>query len=74
MPLTVSSASASSIRLSSRGHASIDMTFIDLPLTSHVITATPSAPFSMVKIGHVSLPLFCGAARRGAAEWLRRAR
>src|SRR6056297_2786992 len=49
IPLTASSASASSTRPSRTGHASIDITFIDLPGTSQVMTATPSAPFSIVK-------------------------
>src|SRR6056297_1683821 len=49
MPLTASSAKASSTRPSRTGQASIDITFIDLPGTSQVMTATPSAPFSIVK-------------------------
>jgi len=49
MPLTASSASASSISPFRVVAPSIDSTFIDLPGTSQVITATPSAPFSIVK-------------------------
>ena len=49
MPLTASSLSASSISPSSIGQASMFITFMDLPGVSQVMTATPSAPFSIVK-------------------------
>src|SRR6056297_2168414 len=48
-PLTVSSASASSISVSRSRKPCWFITFIDLPGTSQVMIATPSAPFSMVK-------------------------
>lgn len=49
MPFTAASASASSISASSVSAPCIDSTFMDLPGTSQVMIATPSASFSIVK-------------------------
>ena len=56
IPLTASSANASSTRSFNWPSPSIDMTFIVLSATSHVMIATPSASFFMVKSVISDLP------------------
>ena len=55
MPLTASSASASSMQASNSASPSKDITFIDLPGTSQVMVATPSA--SLVRVNSAIFPV-----------------